>query len=168
VSDQKDKDPFDAHLKIAEFYRKVRDERRQHEWRLTLGLWLTLAAGIVAVKDLPHIPMRVVLGFLGLVLLFHLGWVWDNFWLRNRDTDRAYKHLRKAEEFSGLVLADEPPEYIPLWTRIKDLIKDPTWTKLEELKNRVPLWEFLGTALLCITFYIVYWYHVHPLSQPSL
>ena len=169
------KDKFDQHYRIAEFYTQVRNDRRQYEWRVTLGLWLTLAAGIVAAKDLPKIPMGYVCGLLAAVLICHLGWLLDNFDFRNRDTDRAYKHLIEAEKISGLRLATDPKP-IPstsIWSRIKEQlrwtnIKELDWTRINELKNKVPLWEFLGTLILCATFGTVFWFHLHPVSQPSL
>jgi hypothetical protein len=140
-------DQFDMHYKLAEFYRQVRNERRQHEWRLTLGLWLTLAAGIVAAKDLPPIPICVVIVFLLVVFAFHLLWGVLNFKLRNRDADRAYEHLIRAEEFSGLVLAEH-----------SDDLK-----KKRKLYDKVPFFEMLGTILLCLAFGIVYYFKELPI-----
>jgi hypothetical protein len=139
MSEQKDQ--FDAHYKLAEFYKQVRNERRQHEWRVTLALWVGLAAGaagMVSVKILPNIPRCIVIAFLVLVLIYHCGWAMDNFRLRNRDADRSYAHLAKASEFTGLSKVDPPNQK---W-----------W-------ERYPLFEAGGTMLLIFGFVIIYVYH---------
>ena len=44
------KDQFDAFMKLADFRMNVRKERRQLEWRVSLGLWVGLAAGMIALR----------------------------------------------------------------------------------------------------------------------
>jgi hypothetical protein len=145
-----EKDQTDAHLRIADFYRQVRNERRQHEWRVTLGLWLTLAAGIVAAKDLPSMSIWYIRGLLTAILLCHFWWVLENYTRHNRDINKAYKHLRKAEPLShpSLVLAYDP--------------NDPVLQR--KPYQKVPLFEILGTILLCAAFYIVYSHSSHDIA----
>jgi hypothetical protein len=52
---------FDDHLKLAEFYMEVRKNRQQHEWRVSVGLWAGLAAGIVTIKGFPTAPLALFL-----------------------------------------------------------------------------------------------------------
>jgi hypothetical protein len=42
-----EKDKFDAMMKkLADFYMGQRKERREFEWRISLAIWVFLAAGI--------------------------------------------------------------------------------------------------------------------------
>jgi hypothetical protein len=136
-----EKDQFDAHYKLAEFYKQVRNERRQHEWKVTLALWVGLAAGaagMVSVKELPHIPPCAVTIFLAAVLLYHWLWVKDNFRLRNRDADRSYEHLSRASDIAG-----------------HNEVKPPN----QRFVDKYPFFEASGTFLLCILFGLIYYFH---------
>lgn len=132
-----EKDRFDAHYKLAEFYKQVRNERRQYEWRVTLGLWLALAAGMVQVKALPDIPVLAVVLFFEFVVAYHSTWVIDNFYLRNRDANRSYAHLSRASNLAGLNKVEPPNQR---W-----------WDKY-------PIFETAGTILLAVGFIIIYAY----------
>ena len=132
-----EKDKFDAHYKLAEYYKQVRSERRQHEWRVTLGLWLALAAATVSVKSLPDMPVWLIGLFLEFVVAFHVLWALDNFRLRDRDANRSYIHLSMASHIAG-------------HNEVKPLN--------QKLWEKYPLFEAVGTILLCILFGTVYSY----------
>jgi hypothetical protein len=95
----KEEEKFDAHLKLAEFYMEVRKNRRQHEWRVSVGLWVALAGGIISVKSFPKIPTSVLAAFLLAVVIGHAWlWVWSNYWRNERDAKKAYGHSDRAEK----------------------------------------------------------------------
>ena len=99
------KDQFDAFMKLADFRMNVRKERRQLEWRVSLGLWVGLAAGMIAFKNLQfHIPQTLLVVSLVIVALGH-AWLWvvGNWWRNERDAKRAYCMIAKAEAVLGLV-----------------------------------------------------------------
>ena len=138
MSEQRDQ--FDAHYKLADFYMKVRNERRQHEWRISLGIWVGLAAGIVSVKNLPTIPIWLLILFLVVVFALHWVWVWSNYTRHERDAHRAYHHLKEAEKLYGPVLVQPP------------------YPKYRGFFYFTTLFEFFATLLLCIAFFIAYYY----------
>jgi hypothetical protein len=131
------KDRFDAHYKLAEYYKQVRTERRQHEWKVTLGLWLALAVATASSKSLPDIPWWLIAVFLEFVTAFHVLWSLDNFRLRDRDAGRSYIHLSMASNIAG-----------------HNEVKPPN----QKLWEKYPLFEAAGTFLLCVLFGIVYSY----------
>src|SRR5262245_5775213 len=99
-----DKDRFDAFMKLADFRMDVRRERRQLQWRLSLGLWIALAGGMIAFKNL-HV--RILTFLLALILLtVVLGhaywWVIGNWWRNERDAKQVYRMLARAEELLGV------------------------------------------------------------------
>jgi len=97
-------DRFEDHLKLAEFYMEVRKDRRQHEWRVSLGLWAGLAAGIVAAanKDTPPIPWWLLAVLLLAVIFVHAClWIPSNEARNNRDAKKAYRHIKEAERLLG-------------------------------------------------------------------
>ena len=130
-----EKDQFDAHYKLAEFYRQVRDEGTQHQWKVTLGIWALLAAGIVSAGKLPPMPLGLVIAFLLAILVFHWLWALDNFRLRNRESDKSYEHLSKASDLAGLNKVD------PSNRRMRDIY---------------PFFEAAGTTILCVVLGIMY------------
>jgi hypothetical protein len=82
------KERFDAFVKLAEFRMEVRKERRHHEWRVSLGLWVGMAGGMAAFKEkgLSSIGLGF---FLILVALTHALWVQWNYERNVRDATRA-------------------------------------------------------------------------------
>jgi len=53
------KDRFDALMKLAQFRMDHRKERRQLEWRVSLGLWLFLAAGNRRFRRAPDAKLKI-------------------------------------------------------------------------------------------------------------
>jgi hypothetical protein len=131
------KDRLDALLRIAEFYMAVRKERRQYEWRVSLGLWVGLAGGMISLKG---ISLLVLVPLLILVNIGH-AWVWvRSYYTRNeRDSRRAYLYIDKAKELLEPGSVPPPPPYRP-----------HGW-----LTTGAPLFEVLATMLLSLAW-IVY------------
>jgi hypothetical protein len=98
-----DKDRFDGCMKIAEFAIKNFHDRREYEWKITLGYWTILAAAIVS-KDATKVAVRPWM-VLTSTLIFAIIWL-RGVWVANsRDRSRAY-HYRDA---AARILID--PEY---------------------------------------------------------
>jgi hypothetical protein len=133
-----DQDEFDNYLKLASYYMDIRKDRRQHEWKVSLGLWAGLAAGIVAAKDFPTIPWWLLALLLALVVIGYVGlWVWSNESRNERDGEKAYKHSDKAE-----VLLN--PSFVP------------DCRKCSCMPYGTTLFECLATALLALTLFATY------------
>ena len=98
-----DKDRFDALMKLADFRVGIREARRQHEWRVSLGLWVGMGAGLVALRG---IPILVLFPALIIVVLGHaifwVRWCWK---ANERDIRLAYFYAEIAE---GMFLPDAP------------------------------------------------------------
>jgi hypothetical protein len=93
------KEKFDAFMRLADFRMEVRKERRQLEWRLSLGLWIALAAGMIAFKNAElHIWTPLLVFILIVVVVGHaVLWVHGNWWRNERDAKQAYQMIRMAE-----------------------------------------------------------------------
>jgi hypothetical protein len=97
------KDRVDGLMKLAEFRTKHRKQRRQVEWRVSLGIWASLTAGIIADSEGKLKPPLPLLGIgLALITLMHFWWVGSNYVRNQRDADRAYDRVGDAEEELGV------------------------------------------------------------------
>jgi hypothetical protein len=91
-----EKERFEALHSLADFLRKVREERRALEWKLSLTLWIAMAVGMVAYRD-RHIPDLALEVALIAVIVTHLIWVRANYVRNERDARRMYDHLHQAQ-----------------------------------------------------------------------
>src|ERR1700730_16634664 len=110
MSDPKE-EQFDALLKLADFRFRIRESRRQHEWRVSLGVWVGLGAAIVSFKGI--VPISLQMFVLPLIVAGHaLLWVRWNWVRGERDSRLVYYYIEKAE---SLLLEDAPtPQRRPL------------------------------------------------------
>jgi hypothetical protein len=142
MSDPKD-DQADALLKLADFRFRIRESRRQHEWRVSLGLWVGLGAAIISFKGV--VPMSLQVVVLPLIVVGHaLLWVRWNWVRGERDSRLVYYYIEKAE---SLLLKDvPPPQPRPL---------SPKEIRYGFLMNGPPLFQVLTTVVLALGVVIV-------------
>jgi hypothetical protein len=134
-----EKERFDALLGLADFRRKVREERRQLEWKLSLALWIAMGAGMIAFRD--HPISRWALGIsLIVVILLHGVWVHSNYMRNERDAQRMYDHLEQAQAM------------FPLRREHKDLRKCK-WCGW--LCNGIVVSSFLTTVILAVFWFLI-------------
>lgn len=132
-----DKDRFDALMKLAEFRMGIREARRTHEFRVSLGLWVGMGAGVISLRGVPSVVLMVLLP---LVVLGH-AWFWVRWnWIANeRDARLAYFHAESAE----LLLFDD--------------VKKPSRRSMSRSERAFgffthgpPLFQILATILLAV------------------
>ena len=98
-----DKERFDSLMKLAEFRIGIREARRSIEWRLSLGLWLGMGAGIISLRNVPQIMLMTALIFL--VVCYTWFWIRWNWVSGERDARKAYYYAEIAE---AIILVDAP------------------------------------------------------------
>jgi len=88
-----EKDRFDATMKLVEFRLARISSRRQHEWKVTVGLWAILAAWIFKSKaDHPFIFWLVLI----CIVLVHIWWI-RMHWVRStQDAKIAFTYQDDA------------------------------------------------------------------------
>lgn len=132
-----DKERFDSLMKLADFRVGIREARRTHEWRVSLGLWVGMAAGLISLRDVPQLVLIIALP---LVVFCH-AWFWVRWnWVSGeRDARLAYYYFDTAQ---ALLLEDSPP---PERRPIKRLERMYGY-----LLHGPPLFQILATAFLAV------------------
>jgi hypothetical protein len=96
--DEENKRRFDALMKLADFRRERQANRRQHEWKVTVGLWALLAAGIAYP---PKCPIWALVFALIVVVIAHaflwVRWVWVG---STKDAKLAFFYAEHAEKMA--------------------------------------------------------------------
>jgi len=143
-------------MKLADFRMNVRMERRQLQWRVSLGLWIALAAGMIAFKN-ARIPVSewILVPILAGVLVGHaVLWAYGN-WLRNeRDAKQAYQMIANAEALLGVRY--RPPRRT--WEKLIVVAERKMGLKPGRLRiftHSPPFFEMLATFLLVLAWCIV-------------
>ncbi len=137
-----DKEQFDAIMALAQFRAERRDKRMVMEWRVSLGIWALLAAGIVYSKPFPQHWLLAC--WFGAVAL-HCWWVWINFCAAERDSDHFYHMLSRAE---NLVL--------PKVFSIVSMRQKRKWDRARDFVRHGPvIFQLLATAALGAAMYFV-------------
>lgn len=97
-----EKDQFDALMKLAEFKRAIRDQRRQFGWKFT-------ATALVAPADLAMFPKDinncVAIPAVVLVCVVHTLWVYCNMLSNERDRSDMYYYKNLAEKLLSKEMA---------------------------------------------------------------
>lgn len=141
--DDNQKFHFDACMKQAEYFRSNFDQRRQYEWKVTIGIWTSLIGGIIFIKkpfSVPYVLMAL--------LIFGYGY----FWLRplwranNGDKQKARFFQNQADT----IMRD------PSFTLTEPPAEDPNhWYNLTFLLDWSMLFQLVSTFVLAILFYVV-------------
>lgn len=148
------KDRFDALMQLANFRRERQANRRQHEWKVTVGLWALLAAGIHSPPDINALLLAV--GLLFLVWAHAVLWVHWHWIHSKRDGDLAFFFAEHAEKLFDL--PDSPPpkkrpspelDYHFDW---KDPLRPVCWKQF--LGQGGSLFQVLSTAVLAFVVLI--------------
>jgi hypothetical protein len=151
-----DKDQFDAFMRLADFRMNVRKERRQLQWRVSLGLWIALAAGMIAFANREvRLPEIILALFLIAVVVGHAYlWVVGNWWRNERDAKKAYSMIAKAKDL--LHVKYQPPQR-PWEEWIEHL--EQRWGlpqgRLRIFHSQPPFFEMLATVILAAAWLII-------------
>lgn len=108
-----DKERFDALMRLADFRTGIRAARRTLEWRVSLGLWLGMGAGLIS---LPDIPEHILVLALIIAVVIHAFWVQWNWVSNEREAHKAYYYAETAEAM--LLLPNSPVPNMPIPTRL--------------------------------------------------
>lgn len=147
-----DKDRFDALMELADFRFKRVTNRRQFEWKVTVGIWAVLAAGIVSSKAQSQPLTQHQLIFPLIALVFGHAFLWvGSHWVRSTaDLKFAFYYAERAETRllpnSGINVRDRPkrPEELPCCERLFGFLRG------------TGVWFQIGaTALLAYGFFLV-------------
>jgi hypothetical protein len=95
------KDRFDAAMKLADFIAQRVTDRRQYEWKITLGLWAVLAAAPLYVRTKPP-AVVLALGLAVLVLAFSFLFIRPIAIEHGTDSEDMFAHYHAAEDIAGL------------------------------------------------------------------
>jgi hypothetical protein len=83
-------------MQLAEFRAERQRSRRHLEWKLSLSLWLLLAAATYYLRKRP--PEEFVITALVSVILVHgIAWVWHIWRANRRDSEAACYYFNCAE-----------------------------------------------------------------------
>ena len=84
---------FEAYIKLAEFGASRHDGRREYEWKVTLGLWAAIVAGIATFRGQP-LPWWV-----GPLTILMYGFLWlRGIWVSNEKDKRLSLYYRQQAE----------------------------------------------------------------------
>jgi hypothetical protein len=88
---------INACMQIANFWAGRHDQHRQYEWKLTLGFWAVIVAGIAYPKNLTVIPQPVWLPVCWITFLAY-SYLWLlPLWVSNRrDSLQAFQAVAEA------------------------------------------------------------------------
>jgi hypothetical protein len=146
-----DKSRFDACVKQAEFFSKKVFNRQAYQWKVTLGLWALIAASVNFLWGKDVVPPWWA--FLTVLLLYGFLWVraiahknHDDQQLEWHFTRAAWAILNAKEAQVVEEALKDPPPKTPLWSRL---------ALFGFLGNWAHLFEFLTTALLLVTAYLL-------------
>jgi hypothetical protein len=134
-----EKERFEALVSLADFRRKVREERRQLEWKLSLALWVAMGAGMLAFRDHPLSNCALGVGLI-FVIGLHAIWVNANYTRNERDAGKMYDHLDQAQAM------------FPLHGKHKDIDK---WKCCGWLCDAVVMSSFLTTIILAAFWFFI-------------
>lgn len=148
--DSKDKDRFDAFMRLSDFRFERWKDRRQYEWRVSLGLYAIMAAATIYLKDTPT-PLKYFLSIILLIVVPSHAWVWvrSNWISGQRDINSAFYYAEYARQ---ILLRDRAPppneEQGPMskWGGLTEL-QSKWYSFLKESPCQV---EIGATALLAI------------------
>jgi hypothetical protein len=107
-ADVEAKTRFDQFRQLAELAASRFDQRRNYEWKLTLGLWATmLATAFPPVEEPPKLhPLFSAVFLVGIVTVYWY-WIGNGIWLANQSDKARYEYFRnKAEEILGTLPPD--------------------------------------------------------------
>jgi hypothetical protein len=108
------KDRFDAAMALMGFRAQRITDRRQYEWKITLGLWGLLAASPLYVRPRP--PDWILAGMLALlVALFTWRFLRPMMQAHRADTEDMFRRYEQAEKIAGLEIAQPRTEGLGRW-----------------------------------------------------
>jgi hypothetical protein len=148
-----DSSKFDALMKLADFWVRRHDARRGFEWKLTVGLWAVILAGIHerpqwhGYKCLPAQTMPILLSIVTF-LLYYVLWM-RPLWERNKmDREQGFS---AADEAKKLLLCEQ--EYTPSPLGHND-VKRSWWLFMTDWSV---LFQSAATLLLLTVFCLMTW-----------
>jgi hypothetical protein len=147
----KEKDRFDAFMKLADVHFSRWKTRAQTEWKMSFALWGLMAGAIVAIKVRPE-PVLLLVFLAALVVLHTAFWILQ-IWARNIDDGLwAFYYVRHAENI--------------LLPNVKPPPRPQGGLTLFDLRGRLWRWNNWGVwfqTLVTLGLAIcVYWLVGHP------
>jgi hypothetical protein len=140
-----DKPQFDALMSLADFRLRRIFNRRDYEWKVTLGIWALLAAGIAAPWILqPLHPWMIMLGVPAIAVGHIAFWIYDHWDKSEKDWKLAFFYAESAEALANI--GDAP---IPLSDR-----KTKQKENFAFFKNNTSLVQVLTTLILALLLVI--------------
>ena len=108
------KEKFDAHMKMAEFAGARHDGRRAYEWKITLGLWTIL---LLAIRNRTHleIPQFGLLVIAILIVILDACWLRGIYRTNQEDGGISRYHRDAAGKILGIVHERSSEE--PKWKK---------------------------------------------------
>lgn len=112
-----EKEQFDAFMSLCEFRFNRWANRRQYEWRISVGLWAILVAGMIYIQKPSGALLWLLILGLVIAVLGH-AWLWVRWnWISNeRDIRTAFFFAEHAERLLRSSNAPDPgarPEITP-------------------------------------------------------
>lgn len=150
----RNRESFDALMRLNEFRFKRWQDRRIYEWRVSFALWAWMAAAIYYLKIDQKIcspPIYVSMIVAAFIIFLHACWVGTN-WDRNmKDINQAF-YFWDAARVLLPGLRDPPPrEYQKPGSKHEGLSEHQSkWYAF--LFDAVPLSEVLITTLLALSY----------------
>ena len=143
-----DKERFDACIQEADFWTGRHDQRRQFEWKVTLGLWALILSGIAYREKLGTRPWWVwVLVASVSFLLYYRFWLYP-LWRRNQqDRQQGFHYANQGVEI--LANANHQP------TKIDYQTIDVAWTTFA--MDWAQFFQAAATLLLLVLFVAAVW-----------
>ena len=126
-----EKERFDAFMRLADFRSMRWTVRRQMEWKLTLGLWASLAAAAYYLKVRP--PEIILISILFVVVLMHATALIAVPVRTRQDMNTAFYYVEHAERI--LSSSSERPrerpravDSLPISEWLYDFVKRELWS----------------------------------------
>lgn len=105
--DPKDKEKFEALMKIADFSIKQSNERRDYSWKITFGFWGAIIGSISVISPYRDKNLLCAIIFLGLfAIALHVFWLYGVFVADQKDKNLAFETRNRAIKMLNI----EPPK----------------------------------------------------------
>jgi hypothetical protein len=104
---QKEKDDFDALMRIADFNIKQFNERRDYSWKIAFGFWGAIIGSIAVISPYrDSVSLWVLIPFGVLVVIIHTLWLSGVFHADQKDKKLAFEMRNRAIKMLNL----KPPK----------------------------------------------------------
>lgn len=153
---------FDECMRLADFWAGRHDQRREFEWKISLGLWAAILAGIISADKLAAVSPALRIAVSGAVFLAYCGlWLYP-LWRRSEfDKGQVFHFVRVATTTANL---PQPKIRKLLWEDSKP-IDPPLW---KFFLNCFALFHITITVILLVLLNFVLQRSGHPSAPTSV